>query len=99
MVDANFVTGPVVRRQMMSNLYNGRFSDSEAFRAFLERFFEQQRTLSHNRWWVRDWLSTAWDAGLDAAFGEELTKEDLIKRADAVDEIAEGVKKANGWRK
>jgi hypothetical protein len=74
-------------QRVMSNLYNGRFSDSEAFRNFLEIFFEQHRTSSQDRWWVRDWLSTAWDAGLDSAFGEDLTKEELIKRADAVDQL------------
>ncbi len=72
-------------KHLMSNLYNGRFSDSAAFRAYLERFFEAHETASDDRWWVRDWLSSAWDAGLDAAFAQNLTKEKQIERADAVD--------------
>jgi len=70
---------------MMSNLYTGQFSDSEMFRVFLEQFFDQHHTSTDDQWWVRDWLSSAWDGGLDAAFGENLTKEEQIKRAKAVD--------------
>jgi len=72
---------------MMSNLYNGQFSDSEAFRVFLERFFDHHHSPERDRWWIRDWLASAWDGGLDAAFGENPTKEEQIKRAKAVDAI------------
>ena len=72
---------------MMSNLYNGQLSDSELFRVFLERFFEQHRTSPNDRWWVRDWLSSAWNAGLDTAFGEKLTNEERAKRAKAIDAV------------
>lgn len=73
--------------RMMSNLYNGHFSDSDAFRTYLERRFVAHHTKEEDKSWVRDWLSETWNAALDEAFGEELTKEERIERARVIDDF------------
>lgn len=67
--------------------YNGRFSDSEPFAAYLERFFPLHGIKEDEKWWVRDWLSSCWNAALDYSKEKELTKEERIKRADSLDDF------------
>lgn len=54
-----------------TNLRCGLLDDSPAFRVWLEKFFESAKIKDDDKWWVRDWLSSAWNAALDATLGVE----------------------------
>jgi len=65
--------------------YNGLFCNSPEFAAFLERWFENAGTHEDDKWWVRDWLSDAWNAAIDAAQGVLLDMDQRRARAIYID--------------
>lgn len=67
------------------HLYNGMFSDSEPFRKWLNSWFNKAKTTEDDKWWVRDYMSGAWNAALDVVRSLNLTSQDLIERADKLD--------------
>lgn len=67
------------------DLYCGMFTDCPAFRDFIEHWFQVSKTKEEDRWWVRDWLSAAWNAGVDAGRGVSLTQEERRERAERID--------------
>lgn len=70
------------------SLHNGFLCDCPEFAIFLERWFEKTHTHEDDRWWVRDWLSCAWDAAVDATRGISLDLDQRRARAMRLDDVA-----------
>ncbi len=74
--------------QIHTNMLNGLLSDCEPFRKWLEQeWFAVHRVCDEDKWWIRDQLSAAWDAGVDAVCGVTLTREERRKRAEELDQM------------
>ena len=70
---------------MSESLYCGLLTDSDEFSEYLEKHFAWHKTAEKDHWHVRDSLSGAWNAALDAQQGLKLTNEERSERARRID--------------